>query len=55
MVWTPSLTITKFYVLQVNADEKASLIFQDLDVDGNGTVDEEEFIRYVKCNGPMSI
>ena len=31
---------------QVNAGDKASAIFGDLDIDGNGEVDEEEFIRY---------
>ena len=30
---------------QMNAGEKAALIFGDLDVDGDGTVDEEEFIK----------
>ena len=29
----------------MNAGEKAALIFGDLDVDGDGTVDEEEFIK----------
>ena len=36
------------YPDQVNASEKASLIFSDLDQDGNGTVDEDEFIKYKK-------
>ena len=31
--------------LQLNAGEKAAMIFGDLDIDGNGTVDEDEFIR----------
>ena len=31
--------------IQMNAGEKAALIFGDLDVDGDGTVDEEEFIK----------
>ena len=31
--------------LQLNAGEKAAMIFSDLDIDGNGTVDEDEFIR----------
>ena len=30
----------------MNAGEKAALIFGDLDVDGDGTVDEEEFIKW---------
>ena len=34
----------KFW-LQLNAGEKAAMIFGDLDIDGNGTVDEDEFIR----------
>ena len=29
----------------MNAGEKAALIFGDLDVDGDGTVDEDEFIK----------
>ena len=32
--------------VQMNAGEKAALIFGDLDVDGDGTVDEDEFIKY---------
>ena len=40
--WTEYL----LYHDQVNASEKASLIFSDLDQDGNGTVDEDEFIKY---------
>ena len=31
--------------IQLNAGDKASAIFGDLDMDGNGEVDEEEFIR----------
>ena len=37
---------TEYLLYQVNASEKASLIFSDLDQDGNGTVDEDEFIKY---------
>ena len=37
--------MSKFW-LQLNAGEKAAMIFSDLDIDGNGTVDEEEFIRW---------
>ena len=36
--------LSKFW-LQLNAGEKAAMIFGDLDIDGNGTVDEDEFIR----------
>ena len=36
--------MSKFW-LQLNAGEKAAMIFGDLDIDGNGTVDEDEFIR----------
>ena len=38
-IWVITITI------QMNAGEKAALIFGDLDVDGDGTVDEEEFIK----------
>ncbi len=31
--------------VKVNAGEKAAMIFGDLDIDGNGTVDEDEFIK----------
>ena len=44
--WTELSTMV--YPDQVNASEKASLIFSDLDQDGNGTVDEDEFIKYKK-------
>ena len=44
--WTELSTMV--YPYQVNASEKASLIFSDLDQDGNGTVDEDEFIKYKK-------
>ena len=30
---------------KMNAGEKASAIFGDLDIDGDGQVDEDEFIR----------
>ena len=33
-------------LMKMNAGDKASAIFGDLDIDGNGEVDEEEFIRY---------
>ena len=36
--------MSKFW-LQLNAGEKAAMIFGDLDIDGNGTVDEDEFIK----------
>ena len=31
----------------MNAGDKASAIFGDLDIDGDGQVDEDEFIRYL--------
>ena len=34
-----------FFYLKVNAGEKAAMIFGDLDIDGNGNVDEDEFIK----------
>ena len=42
-----TVTIPQIWVItfQMNAGEKAALIFGDLDVDGDGTVDEEEFIK----------
>ena len=40
-----NLKISHVITYQVNAGEKAAMIFGDLDIDGNGTVDEDEFIK----------